>query len=131
MTSDTPDLRGPDQIFRAALDEGRVLLQRDPVSGTLFFFPRATIPGRGVGTPDWVEVSGAGIVYSTTVSRRRPEQGGNRNIAIIELIEGPRLMSQVTGIDPEEVKIGMPVHARIEHSEDGPVLRFAPAEGAA
>lgn len=40
-------------------------------------------------------------------------------------------MSQVTGIDPEEAKIGMSVHARIEHSGDGPVLRFAPAEGAA
>ena len=32
-------------------------------------------------------------------------------IALVELTEGPRVMAELTGIDPEQVRIGMPVRA--------------------
>lgn len=113
MSASDQDTTGPDQHHKAGLLEGRLLLQRDPATGNAFFYPRVVLPGAaGALAPDWFEAHGTGTVYSTTVSRRRPEQGGNRNIAVIELAEGPRLLSQVVGIAPEQVRIGMAVCAR-------------------
>ena len=62
---------------------------------------------------DWVKASGSGTVYSTTVVRRKPEAGGDYNVALIDLAEGPRMMSRVVGVEPTAVKIGMKVRARI------------------
>jgi uncharacterized protein len=121
---------GPEAVFRAALAEGRILFQRNPETGAAVFYPRAVLPGGHDARPgaraEWVEASGHGTVHSTTVSRRRPEAGGDRNIALIELAEGARLISSVTGIAPESVRIGMKVRARIDREGDEPVLRFEP-----
>ncbi len=52
--------------------------------------------------------------------RQRPEAGGNKNLCIVELAEGPRLMSRIDGIAAEEVKIGMAVTAEIAGSGEEP-----------
>ena len=63
--------------------------------------------------------------------RERPENGGDRNIALIDLAEGVRLMSRVEGVPPGQVKIGMKVKARIMPGDGGrdgsPLLVFDPA----
>ena len=127
--------RGPEALFRDALAEGRILLQRNPETGAAVFYPRAILPGSHEAQPgaraEWIEASGRGTVHSTTVSRRRPEAGGDRNIALIELAEGVRLISSVTGIAPEAVRIGMKVRAWIDRADEEPVLRFAPDPDAA
>ena len=66
------------------------------------------------------------MVYSTTVMRK-PPQSANYNVALIDLAEGPRMMSRVEGIAPEAVKIGMAVRARIITEDDAPVVVFEPA----
>ena len=70
--------------------------------------------------------SGLGTVYSVTVVRQRPP-AKDYNIALIDLAEGPRLMSRVEGLPPEAVKIGMAVKARIIREDDRPLLIFEPA----
>jgi uncharacterized OB-fold protein len=80
----------------------------------------------GLPDLDWVEASGQGVVYSTTVVRQRPEKGGSYNISLVELSEGPRMLTQVVDIDPEDVKIGLVVRARIEQDDDRPYLVFEP-----
>jgi uncharacterized OB-fold protein len=45
--------------------------------------------------------------------RRKPEAGGDYNVALIDLDEGVRMMSRVDGIPPEEVRIGMQVRAKV------------------
>ena len=47
--------------------------------------------------------------------------------ALIDLAEGPRMMSRVIAIPPEEVKIGMAVKARIIHENDLALVVFEPA----
>ena len=59
--------------------------------------------------------------------RDRPENGGDRNIVLIDLAEGVRLMSRVEGLPPGEVRIGMKVRARIAAGDAGPLLVFDPA----
>jgi uncharacterized OB-fold protein len=53
------------------------------------------------------------VVYSTTTVRRKPEAGGDYDVSIVELEEGVRLMTQVIGVAPHDVKIGMSVQLKI------------------
>ncbi len=115
----------PDQQFEAFLAEGRFMIQRSRESGAYVFYPRAVAPRTGEDL-DWVEASGRGTVHSTTVVRKKPPEP-SYNIALIELAEGPRMMSRVEGIDPADVAIGMTVEARIVQAEDGPLVVFVPA----
>ena len=51
-------------------------------------------------------------------------------IAYIELAEGPRILSNVVGVQPDEVTIGMRVELTVERPEGSPaVYRFRPASG--
>jgi uncharacterized OB-fold protein len=122
---------GPDAEFRRLLAEGRFCVQRCRDSGHFVFQPRVLSPFTGEPALDWVEVSGRGTVYSTTVIRRRPEQGGDYNLALIDLDEGCRLMSRVEGLPPADVRIGLRVRARIAKQSDGaPIVVFDPAKSA-
>ena len=118
---------GPDAQFCAFLNQGRFMIQRSKSTGVHVFYPRVAVPGSGESDLEWVEASGAGTVYSTTVVRNRPDKGGDYNVALIELAEGPRMMSRVVGIGPTEVRIGMTVRAVIDELDGAPQVLFAPA----
>lgn len=114
----------PDEQFAAFLAAGRFMIQRGRESGTHVFYPRAVAPVTGEDL-DWVEASGLGTVYSTTVVRKRPPEPP-MNVALIDLAEGPRMMSRVEGIAAADVRIGMAVSARIVEVEGGPLVVFVP-----
>jgi uncharacterized OB-fold protein len=84
-------------------------------------------PHCGHGELDWVDASGQGTVYATTVIRRRPEQGPPCNLCLVDLEEGVRLTSRVEGLAPEAVRIGMAVKARIAEEDGAPLVVFDPA----
>ena len=118
---------GPDAEYRRLLTEGRFCVQRCRETGRYVFHPRVLSPFTGQPTLDWVEVSGRGTVYSTTVIRRRPEQGGDYNVVLVDLDEGCRMMSRVEGPAPAEIRIGLKVRARIAASKDEtPIIVFDP-----
>jgi uncharacterized OB-fold protein len=121
------DVTHPDSEFRAFLAEGRFMIQRSRGTGAFVFYPRAVAPGTGARDLEWVEASGRGIVYSTTVVRKRPPEP-SYNVALIDLDEGVRMMSRVEGLDPEAVTIGMIVRARIIDQDGEPVVVFDPVE---
>jgi uncharacterized protein len=83
-------------------------------------------PGTGADDLEWVEASGAGTVYSATVISPKPP-AEPYNVVLVDLAEGPRVMSRVEGVAAAEVRIGMAVKARIAEREDGPILLFDPA----
>ena len=122
--SDSPG--GPDAAYAAFLADGRFMLQRSRSSGRYVFHPRLLEPKSGNDDLAWVEPSGLGTVYATTVVRRRPEKGGPYNIALIDLDEGVRLMSRVETIDPDDVVIGMRVRANVALDRTPVVLVFHP-----
>ena len=115
---------GPEAQWRQALQQGRFMIQRSRASGACFFPPRGAEPGTGDTDWEWVEASGAGVVYSATVVHPRPPQAPY-NVVLVDLVEGPRMMSRVEGGGP--VHIGMRVHARIDMSGSEPVVLFDPA----
>jgi uncharacterized OB-fold protein len=122
--SDAVDRRGPEKIFDDFLRAGRFMLQRERLTNRYVFYPRYATVQADPENLEWVEASGRGTVYATTVMRERPERGGNYNIVIVELAEGPRLMSTVEGLAPEDVCIGMAVVARIDSAGDTMRLVF-------
>jgi uncharacterized protein len=113
----------PERDYLAFLEQGRFMLQRSRASGRFIFYPRVMEPGTGSTDLEWVPASGAGTVYSTTIIRQKPPTP-SYNLALIDLAEGPRMMSRVQGIPPEAVRIGMAVRARIVREDGRPLVVF-------
>lgn len=115
----------PETEYKKFLAEGSFRVQRCRTSGRFISYPRVVEPGTGSTDLEWVEASGRGTVYSTTVVRQKPPTP-SYNLALIDLAEGPRMMSRVEGIPPEQVKIGMAVQAKIVDQAGEPVVIFEP-----
>ena len=124
MTESIFDGAGPEARFAAFLAEGKFMIQRSKSTGAYVFYPRAIAPGTGAADLEWVEASGKGVVYATTCNRYPADKGGDVNIALIDLAEGPRMMSRVEGVPPDQVKISMAVKARIAKLNGEPAILF-------
>jgi uncharacterized OB-fold protein len=124
-TGRAPDIR-PDLDFQNFLKQGRFMIQRGRSSGRHHFYPRAIEPGTGNDDLEWVPASGRGTVYSTTVVRTKPP-ALPYNVALIDLAEGPRMMSRVEGLAAPDVRIGMAVQARIAEVDGVCCVVFDPA----
>ena len=77
-----------------------------------------------------VESSGRGTVYSFVLPRHPPLPWFEQPyiVALVELDEGTRLVSNVVDTVAEEVTIGMAVTVRFDHFDNGVVLPvFVPA----
>ena len=115
---------GPEHVFKDKLAQGRFEIQKCAGCGKHVFYPRVICPHCGADKLGWVAASGAATIYSTTVVRRKPEAGGDYNVALVDLAEGPRMMSRVAGVEPAAVKIGMKVNARITLENDVRFVEF-------
>jgi uncharacterized OB-fold protein len=115
----------PLEEYRRFLAAGRFMLQRARQSGRHVFYPRVVEPLTGATDLEWVEASGRGSVYSfTIVNPRAPTVA--YNVALIDLAEGPRMMSRIDGIGLDAIRIGMRVRARIVHENGAPLVVFTP-----
>ena len=125
----TPETRP----FWEAARRHELSLQRCRACSTYVFYPRAACPRCLSADLEWRRVSGRGRLHTFTVVHR-----GARNfplptpyvIAIVELDEGPRLMTNLVGVEPDPAKIafGMPVEVVFEDvSPEVTLPRFRPA----
>jgi uncharacterized OB-fold protein len=113
----------PEKEYFAFLAEGRFMIQRSRSSGEYVFYPRVAEPRTGARDLEWVPASGEGTVHATTVVRRKPPEPAF-NVALVQLAEGPRMMSRVEGVDAQDVRIGMAVKARIDTVDGKPLIVF-------
>ena len=127
MATDMAEPLHPQADWQRHLEAGRFMLLRARRSGRWVHPPRVAVPGSGETDLEWVAASGRGTVYATTTVRCKPP-AADYNVALIDLAEGPRMMSTVTGIAPAGVRIGMAVRSRIDTGEDGPRVVFEPAD---
>lgn len=80
---------------------------------------------------EWVPVSGAGEVYSFNVMHQVYHPGFADRVpyavVVVKLAEGAKLVSNLTGVAPSDVRIGMPVRVVFEDLDDEMTLpKFAP-----
>ncbi len=129
-----PSLTHDNRFFFEGTKEGVLRIQRCSACGTLRHPPRPACAECRSFEWDAVEASGRGRVFSFVVNHHPqvPAFDYPLVVALVELEEGTRLVANVSGVEPEEVAIGMAVEARIERFDDDLALPvFVPAtEGA-
>lgn len=96
-----------------------------------FFMPRVLCPRCHGDRIEWRAASGGGVVYSYTIARRPAGPAFAARVpyvvALIDLDEGVRLLSNVITEDPATVRIGQRVHVDFEDAGEGlalPVFRI-------
>ena len=122
--------QGVQAFHQLELDAGRFLIQRCGGCGTYLYFPRESCTHCGSAALEWAKPQGTGTVYAVTTVRRKPADGGDINISLIDLDEGVRLMSRVANLAPEQVRIGQRVKARVQVQDGRGLVLFDALEGA-
>ncbi len=110
--------------------EGELRIQRCDDCGTYVFIPGPVCTNCFSEALEWVATSTRGTVYSYTVVHRpqRPQFKVPYVVAIVEFEEGFHLMTNLIGVEPDAVRIGMPVEAEfVERSETITLPYFKPA----
>ena len=112
--------------FWDAAQQQKLLLQHCRACGKFWFPPSARC--HHCLSPDfaWEEVSGEGRIYSFVVYHRlyHPafEQDLPYVVALIELREGPRLLTNIVGAPWQNVRCDQPVHVVFETATPGATL---------
>jgi uncharacterized OB-fold protein len=75
-------------------------------------------PGCGAAELEWTRATGRGTLHTYTVIRvaEHPAFAGEvpYNVAVVELDEGPLMLSSVVDVDPRDLVIGMPLEVVFE-----------------
>jgi len=136
MTVDTPHKPLPEvtdltKPFWQAAKQGKLMIQRCRECGEHIFYPRNICTRCMSSTLDWVQASGKGKVHTFTVIHYPPFPSFQNDVpyalAVIELDEGPRMMSNIVGCAPTDVHIGMNVEVIFDPVNDEIAIpRFRP-----
>ncbi|MGI5326823.1 Zn-ribbon domain-containing OB-fold protein [Actinomadura nitritigenes] len=124
----TPDTRP----FWDGTAAGELRVQRCRGCGRHFFYPRPACPHCGSGDVAWVTATGRATLHSYVINHR-PAPGFEDEapyvIAIVELEEGVRMMSNLVGVpaDPEHLPLDLPLRVVFEQRGDVRLPLFAPA----
>ena len=110
------------QPFWDAAREGRLMVQKCDDCGEYIFYPRQLCPHCHSQELAWAKVSGRGSVYSYTVVKSNSPSYFLADIpyvvAIIQLDEGVRMLSNVVGCAPDSVRCDMRVEVFFEKLDD-------------
>ena len=91
--------------YSEAANESRLSVPRCVACGQYHFYPRPFCPHCWSEDLTWVDVSGDATIYSYTVIR-----GSSPYVlAVVELAEGPRMMTHIVDCPVDGVQIGMRV----------------------
>ncbi len=112
--------------FWEALRRRRLVLQRCHQCGRLRFPPEYGCFYCGCLDYEWVEVSGKAVLYTWTVTYRPHlpffAQRLPWPVAVVQLEEGPRMVTNLVDVAPQEYRIGLPLQADFLDVEEGVTL---------
>jgi uncharacterized OB-fold protein len=114
-----------------ALKQHRLVMPRCASCGRFWFPPSLLCPHCNARDFAWAEISGRGKVFTFVVFHRVYHPGFADEVpyvvALIELAEGPRMISNVIGVPLDKVVCEMPVRVVFEDREGATVPLFTPA----
>lgn len=140
MTNETsgkplPQITDLTRPFWTAAKNGRLVLQKCGKCSTFNFFPKPWCIECGSRDLAWTDAKPFGTVYSFTtshtVSMNYPGWEADLPVmmCLIDLDDGVRLYGQVTGCQPEQLKIGMRVQVYFEDiSDQAGIPKFRPVQ---
>jgi uncharacterized OB-fold protein len=105
--------------------DGVLMLMRCLACEEHYVHPRPFCPHCGSDRTEWREAQGSGMIYTFTVTERAPVF---KVPAMVELAEGPIMMTAIVDCEPADVKIGQPVTVSFCPTDGGaPLPVFRPA----
>jgi uncharacterized OB-fold protein len=120
------------KTFWEGTREGQLRYQRCDDCGTVVWHPRAHCTGCTGGTLSWHTASGQGTIYTFSVVRQSYHPFFRTRVpyavAWIDLDEGPRILSNVVGIDDptRDLECGQRVTVEWEQHEAVSIPLFRP-----
>jgi uncharacterized OB-fold protein len=126
-----PDTSGSLSPFFAAAKRRELVVQRCAGCGALRFPPRELCSACLACDATWVPVSGRGEVFSYNVMHQVYHPGFAADVpyavVVVKLAEGPKITSRLVGVEPHDVRVGMPVAVTFEEIAPEVVLpKFRP-----
>ena len=121
-------------FFWAGTAAGELRIQRCASCGALRHPPGPMCPSCGEPSDGgYVVAAGTGEVFSYVVHHHPPVPGKKLPmvVALVRLPEGVRMVGEMPGVRPDQVRIGLPVRATFAQVDDDLTLpAWRPAEGA-
>ena len=119
-----PGVSDDTKFFWEGARAGKLLIQRCKGCGELRHPPGPVCPSCHSFEWDTVEASGRGTVYSFVVMHypEVPPFDHPNPIVLVELEEGTRLISQMVGVQPADVRIGQAVQVEFNSFNDGELV---------
>lgn len=112
----------PGVVYDRFLSDGILAYQRCAECGRAIFHPRVLCRFCGSDSLRWHRSAGRGTVYAVTALHPRNEE--DYNVSLVDVDEGFRMMSNVIGVQPSEVRIGARVLLEIRQDGDAFVPQF-------
>jgi len=132
---DLPTPEGDTLEFWEAARAGRLLIKHCESCGAYSYYPRPFCPECWSEEVVWHEASGDATLYSWSVIYNNDQPPFRERVpyvaAVVDLAEGPRMMTNVVDTPFEELAVGMPLRLRfMEISEDYTIPVFATVDAA-
>jgi uncharacterized OB-fold protein len=129
---EVPAVEDETREYWEAAKQGRLLVKHCKTCGELHHYPRPFCPFCWSEDVEWREVSGRGTVYTYSIVYRNdlePFSGWGAYVpAVVELEEGPRLMTTIVDCPHDQLAVGMPVAVVFrELTEEWAAPDFRPA----
>jgi uncharacterized OB-fold protein len=123
---------GTSKPFWEAAKRHELVMPRCKFCDKLFFYPREACPRCLKSDIDWVPVSGMGRLHSFTVIHQPANAAFQPDTpyvyAMIQLDEGPRMISNLVDCAPADAKVDMRVSAIFDDvTADWTLVKFKPA----
>jgi uncharacterized OB-fold protein len=115
-----PTISRDTEYFWAGTRARELRIWRCGECGLLRHPPGPTCPRCGATRPEYQVASGRGEVYSYVVHHHPPVPGRDVPfvVALVELPEGVRVLGELRGSDPAEVRVGLPVEIEFDRIDD-------------
>jgi uncharacterized protein len=129
---DLPTIESDTRPFWDAVRDGRLVIRSCNACGHIHYYPRPFCPSCWSEDVAWIEASGRGTVYTYSTVHRNDLPPFHEQVpyvvAVVELEEGPRMMTRLIDTDGVDLEMGMAVEADFTAlTDEVSIVVFRPA----
>ncbi|WP_406861518.1 OB-fold domain-containing protein [Streptomyces sp. HUAS MG47] len=129
---DLPDVDAFSRVYWDAAVDGKLLLRRCAACAEAHHYPREFCPFCWSDDVAWEAASGRATLYTWSVVHRNDLPPFGERVpyvaAVVDLDEGPRMMTEVVDCPEDELRIGRALRVAFREADDGSAVPvFVPA----